>query len=306
MVWTRLAFGLKPLTKLTKNRAAAELLFAGFIWGFGFVATIMALEVFTPVETMVYRFIIAAGIGELISLVMGGPSLCPAREDFFRALPAGLLLGSMLLLQTMGLKLTTATNGGFITSLYVIIVPFLNVLLFKARSAWFTYLFAVLALIGTFMLIGGKWDHVNKGDLLILACSFIAAFHIIYIGKNSDKIGNAFRFNNFQSFWCLMVLLPFLPFQDHITLLTNRWLPWLGILSLGLASSLVAFYLQIRAQKVLTDSTASMLFLLESPFAAFFGYLLLKEQLGLWQTLGAVLILAASALQILFSPAKSS
>lgn len=291
---------------LTKNRAVGELIFAGVIWGFGFVATIMALEVFSPAETLVYRFIIAAGIGELISLIMGGPSLCPAREDFFRALPAGILLGGMLLLQTIGLKFTTATNGGFITSLYVIIVPLLNVILFRTRSIWLNYLFAALALVGTFMLIGGKWEHINKGDLWTLGCSFIAAFHIIYIGKISNKVGNAFRFNNFQSFWCLIVLLPLLLFQDHITLLTTHWRSWWGVLSLGLASSVIAFYLQIRTQKVLTDSTASMLFLLESPFAAFFGYLFLKEQLGLWQTLGAVLILAASALQILFSPAKSS
>lgn len=301
MVWISLVFGLKPLTK---NRAVAELIFAGVIWGFGFVATVMALEAFSPIEALTYRFVIATVIGEIIAWIVKGPSLRPAKEDLWRALPAGIFLSGTLILQTIGLKFTTATNSGFITSLYVIIVPIVNVFIFRARSEWLTYLFAAIALVGTFMLIGGSWEQINKGDLWTLACSFTAAFHIIYIGKISNKVGNAFRFNNFQSFWCLIILAPFLMFQDHITFYTPHWSPWLGVLSLGIASSVIAFYLQIRTQKVLSDSTASMLFLLESPFAAFWGYLFLHEKLGFSQTLGAVLILAASALQILFAPSK--
>lgn len=283
---------------MTKNRAVLELIFAGVLWGFGFVATVWALKDFTPTETLVYRFLIAALVGEIIYLTVKGPNFTTIREEFFRALPAGVLLAAMLLLQTIGLKYTTATKSGFITSLYVIFIPLINAVLFKLHISLKNYLLVFLALAGTFMLVGAKIESFSVGDLWTLGCSVIAAFHIIYIGKISNKVGNAFRFNNFQSIWCLVMLLPFLQAQNHVA--TNgSLLAWLGIIILGVGSSIIAFYLQIRTQKILSDSTASMLFLLESPFAALFGFLILNERLTLIQISGAVMILMASIFQIL-------
>lgn len=284
----------------SKNRAAIELIFAGVLWGFGFVAAVWALRAFTPTETLVYRFIIASVFGEIIYLALRGVNFTTIREDLIRALPAGFLLGSMLLLQTIGLKYTTATKSGFLTSLYVILVPLINLALFKKKSSVKNYLLVAVALAGTFMLVDANLSDINVGDLWTLACSVIAALHIIYIGRISNKVGNAFRFNNFQSFWCLLCLLPLLFLQDSVTYTTDIPEAWLGILALGLGSSIVAFYLQIRTQKILSDTTASMLFLLESPFAAIFGFLLLSERLNTFQTTGAIIILLASVLQTLW------
>lgn len=291
---------------MTKRRAALELVFAGVLWGFGFVAAVWALKAFTPVETLIYRFIIAAVIGEILYLAIKGPRFTTIREEFFRALPAGLLLGGMLLLQTIGLKFTTATKSGFLTSLYVILVPLMNTWFFKSSSTWKNYALVGLALLGTFILMDANLEDVNVGDLWTIGCSLFAAFHIIYIGKISSRVGNAFRFNNFQSFWCLIALLPLLWTQDSVTTHSSDWQAWAGVLCLGLGSSIIAFYLQIRTQKILSDSTASMLFLLESPFAALFGFLLLSERLSLFQLSGAALIMIASILQILFDPATKT
>lgn len=287
---------------MTKNRAALELILAGVFWGFGFVAAVWALKAFTPVETLFYRFLIATIAGELIYLILRGPNFTSLREEIFRALPAGLLLGGMLLLQTIGLKYTTATKSGFITSLYVILVPLFNAWFFKSRSSWLNYGLTALALAGTFMLVNANLTGINAGDLWTLGCSVFGAFHIIYIGKVSSKVGNAFRFNNFQSLWCLAALTPLLLTQQKISWAVTHWQAWLGILCLGLGSSILAFYLQIRTQRVLSDSTASMLFLLESPFAAVFGFLLLNERLSPFQISGAVVILLASILQIVLDP----
>ena len=283
-----------------QTRAALELIFAGSLWGFGFVATIFALQEFTPAETLVYRFIIAGFIGEIIYLIIQGPRFRSLRNDILKALPAGLLLASMLMLQTIGLKYTTATKSGFLTSLYVILVPLINFVIFRYGISWKNILFVFLALVGTYILVGGHIEGINTGDLWTVACSVMAALHIIYIGRVSNKVGNAFRFNNFQSLWCLLALLPLLLAQDSVKVSTVSWMPWVGILILGLGSSIIAFYLQIRTQKILSDSTASMLFLLESPFAALFGFLILSERLSWFQTGGAVLILVASILQIVF------
>ncbi|MNJ94652.1 EamA-like transporter family protein [compost metagenome] len=290
---------------MTKTKAVAELTFAGVLWGFGFVAAVWSLGAFTPVETLVWRFIVASVLGELLFLIARGPARLTALHDFKKAFPAGLFLGGMLLLQTIGLKYTTATKSGFITCLYVIFVPLMNTAFFKTRSHWFNYILALTALLGTFILMGAKFENVNTGDLWTLGCSIFATFHIIYIGRISTQIGEAFRFNNFQSIWALIILTPLLLTQDQVQMWTTDVKAWAGILSLGLCSSVIAFYLQVRSQRVLTDSTASMLFLLESPVAALFGFLLLQERLSLFQASGALIILLASALQILSERAKT-
>ncbi|WP_413612296.1 DMT family transporter [Bdellovibrio sp. HCB-110] len=291
---------------MTKHRAALELIFAGTLWGFGFVATVWALRAFTPTETLVYRFIIASVFGEILYILFRGVNFTTIREELLRALPAGLLLGGMLLLQTIGLQFTTATKSGFLTSLYVIIVPLFNAWFFKAATGWKNYALVALALIGTFILMDANLQGLNVGDIWTIGCSVIAALHIIYIGRISNRVGNAFRFNNFQSIWCLILLTPLLLTQDKVTTSSEHWQPWIGVLCLGIGSSIIAFYLQIRTQKILSDSTASMLFLLESPFAAIFGYIILSERLTLFQMSGALMILVASVIQILLEPASKT
>lgn len=283
-----------------KTRATLELILAGSLWGFGFVATIFALQEFTALETLVYRFVVAGFFGEIFYLILRGPQFRHLRDDVLKALPAGALLAAMLLLQTIGLKYTTATKSGFLTSLYVILVPLINLAIFGHTISWRNFLFVLMALAGTLILVGGKIEGINVGDLWTIACSVLAALHILYIGRISNKVGNAFRFNNFQSLWCLLALAPLLFTQDSVKVATISWLPWIGVGILGLGSSIIAFYLQIRTQKILSDSTASMLFLLESPFAAFFGFMILNERLSIFQTTGALLIMLASILQIVF------
>lgn len=270
------------------------------------MAAVWALKAFTPTETLVYRFLIASVLGEALYLIFRGPQFRDIQSDLRKALPAGALLGSMLLLQTIGLKYTTATKSGFLTSLYVILVPLFNSWFFKSSTTWRNYLLAAVALGGTFILMDASLEGFNVGDLWTLGCAVIAAFHIIYIGKVSNSVGNSFRFNNFQSLWCLIVISPLLFTQNAVTFLTPDSQAWWGVFILGAASSVIAFYLQIRTQKILSDSTASMLFLLESPFAALFGFLLLEERLSLFQFTGAVIIMVASSLQILWDPSTKT
>lgn len=301
MALTKPASGPK---RLTKRQATLELTFAGVLWGFGFVATVWALQAFSPVETLVLRFVIATLAGELLYFLFRGPNFTTLREELAGSLPAGILLGGMLLLQTIGLQYTTATKSGFLTSLYVILVPLFSAWLLRKKNHWRNYALALLALAGTFVLMDANLTEFNQGDLWTLGCSVFAAFHILYIGHVSGKVGNAFRFNNLQSMWCLLALLPLLALPDTsappgTATGASGWLPWIGVLCLGMGSSVIAFSLQIRSQKVLSDATASMLFLLESPFAALFGFLILNERLTPFQSGGALLILAASLLQIL-------
>lgn len=307
MDFLKLQFGQKHLTK---QRATLELSVAAILWGFGFIASIWALESFSPSETLLFRFLIATAVGELVYLFISWKfKKSMDREQLVSqlklAFPAGLLLGGMLLLQTIGLKYTTATKSGFITCLYIILVPFINFLFFKSKIGWNSLVFVLLALGGTYLLVGGPIDNINTGDLWTLACAVFAAFHIIYIGKINNKISDAFRFNNMQSLWCLLAAIPFVFSQAKPFGLGITSTALIGLICLGIGSSVIAFFLQIRAQKSLDDTTASMLFLLESPVAAIFGFILLSERLTGLQTAGALLILSSAVLQVLFSKEKS-
>lgn len=284
---------------MTKKRAAVELVFAGALWGFGFVAAAWGLQKFTVPEVLGYRYIIAFILGELIYLGMNfkSPRL-PFKSDFNYAILAGLLLGGMLILQTIGLQYTTATNSGFITTLYVIFVPVISHLVFKHEVTLTLYMYVAIALFGTILLVGVTTDKINTGDIWTLACSIVAAFHIIYIGRISNRVKDVFRFNNMQSLWSFIIVLPLLAAQPKLSFQTEHWLPWAGILALAIGSSLIGFYIQVRAQRVLSNTTASMLFLLESPFAFLFGALFLAETLNFRQVVGACLIILASVLTI--------
>src|SRR5437868_1926601 len=118
---------------LTPRQAVLELIFAGALWGFGFVATQWALTTWNPQGVLLWRFAGAVVLGEVLHLFFrrGQASSSQWKKDFKRALPAGILLGTFILLQTIGLQYTSATKSGFITTLYVIFVPAFNFLLFK-------------------------------------------------------------------------------------------------------------------------------------------------------------------------------
>lgn len=312
MVLIKRKFGQKPLTKHVlptpsqRHRATQELVFAGALWGFGFVAARWALTDFTAPETLLLRFFIAFMIGEALRHLFFKPTKNTEQEKINLWLPmgGGFFLGGMLLLQTIGLQYTTATKSGFITTLYVLLVPLIQHLFFRIKISPWLYVYIAGGLAGTWLLIGGEVHEFNQGDLWTLACSFLGAGHILFIGWASPQIKDSFKFNNLQSLFCLLLILPFYLFQkdsppSEIFARSPNDLALLGICFLGIGSNLVAFLIQVRAQKVLPPVIASMLFLLESPFAFLFGWLLLDEQLSKKGALGAGLIMVSAILTVL-------
>lgn len=281
---------------MTKTRAAIELTFASILWGFGFVATMWALKAYTSSELNVLRFAVALAAGIPLSIwICRGITRSGHLHELKIALLPGLLLGAFMLLQTKGMETTTATKSGFITTLYVLFVPVVNHILFRQNPGRLQYILALVALGGTYFLMGADFSHVVTGDLITVLAAIVGAFHIISIGYFAPKSRNSFVMNNSQSFWTLLFFLPFLFTQEKIHLDLELGLPLLGILFLGIGSSLLAFAIQIRTQKVLSDELASQLFLLEAPFSFIFAFVLLGETLGPLQVFGAFLILLSSS-----------
>lgn len=285
---------------ISKKRAAIELIFAGFLWGYGFLATKWALLDFSVFDLLFFRHLIAFCSCELFLFIFNRKRFFLTFSEARLALWPGLLMACFILPQTIGLKYTTASKSGFITTLYVLIVPFLNQVLFKVKGDRRFYALALLALLGTTFLLDvyAEKPDIVIGDWWTLGCAFMAALHIIAIDKVVVRSKSAFRFNSFQNFWTLLCIFPFFIWQDRITWHGETFLPWIGIITMTIGSSIIAFTIQIRAQKVLGPETASQFFLLESPFAFLFGYLFLNETLSSIQVVGASIILLSMYLTL--------
>lgn len=286
--------------QISKNRAAVELLFAGVLWGFGFLATKWALVDFSVADVLFYRYFFAFFLAELYLILFNRKLFFESLNECRLALWPGVFMAALIIPQTVGLQTTTATKSAFITTLYVLIVPFMNQFFFRVKVDRKFYGLAFIALVGTMFLLNifSESPDINVGDWWTLGSSVLAALHIIAVGILAPKSKSPFRFNSFQNFWALACALPLFLTQEKITWKADSFLSWFGVLELAVGSSIIAFTIQIRAQKVLSSETASQFFLLESPFAFMFGYIFLKETLAPLQLAGAFIILLTTYLTL--------
>ncbi len=283
------------------------------MWGMGFVAIVWCLREAGPLAISGWRFVIAAVVG----LMWARKFIfsLEARKFMKLAWIPGALLAAMVAFQTWGLQYTTATKSGFLTCLYVLIVPLMEPLVGGARPSPRLLFCSFIALIGVGLMCGifssaelDEKSRLNIGDFLTLICAFAASAHIFIIGAVHKKLGpdfNGFHFNTAQSMGAGLPTLALalaiepgamkMPWHFLNLGLTGSNLPLLGLLSLTFCSTLIGFALQVRAQRVLSPSTASLIFLLESPFAALFALIFLGEKMGLLQLMGGALILLSVA-----------
>lgn len=219
------------------------------------------------------------------------PSIGPARHTERRGiLIAGLLLFVGTSLQQLGIMHTTAGKAGFITGLYVILVPLFG-LFMGHRPGWTGVVGAVLALIGlNFLSLTGDGFSLGHGDGLVLLGSFSWAAHVLvlsYFAPRTDGIRLAFG---------QFILCSLLAFAVSFTIEIFNWesliagavpIIYGGVMSVG-----VGFTLQIIAQQDAPPAHAAIILSLETVFAALGGYLLLDESLNARILLGCALMLA--------------
>lgn len=270
---------------------------ATFIWGAGFVGTRWTLEDYSPLWSNSLRFVLAGG------LVL--PFVLPKWRKLFDWKPffCSFLLFVALLLQTYGIKYTTLAKSGFLTTFYAIFTPIISLFFFKAKFSARYWVLVFMAMFGIALLCDLEFSNFNRGDLYILCSALIFSLHILYIDKLA-KIYPALDLNFFQSvyiaFFGFTIAWFFEGLPDLSPLLrvealyeaSSLW----GFIILAVFSSLVAFTIQIVAQKNISPSTASLIFLGESVFSAFFGWLVFAEELSTMGLGGAFLVILSVAL----------
>jgi drug/metabolite transporter (DMT)-like permease len=262
------------------------LLLTAAIWGLAFVAQRAGMEHVGPFTYNALRFALGALSLVPIILIRGAPAAppqhpagVPARA--WRAIPAGLLAGVVLFfgasLQQSGIVWTTAGKAGFITGLYVVLVPLAG-LLWGQRAGASAWVGAFLCVAGLFLLSVTDTLTIERGDLLVLISAFLWAAHVQVLGWLSPRV-DPFRLSCVQFTVCSLLCAGGALLFERPALDGIRAAAW-PILYGGVVSAGIAYTLQVVAQRSAPPAHAAILLSLESVFAAIGGSVVLGERLG--------------------------
>ncbi len=286
-------------------KSDALLLTTAIIWGFAFVAQRVGMDYVGPFTFNGIRF--ALGSLSLLPLVLisreqrsASNRILPnpgRKTILFGGAALGLALFSGASLQQIGLVYTTAGKAGFITGLYVIIVPILG-LFWKQQPKIGTWIGAILAAVGLYFLSVTGQFTIETGDLLVLIGAFFWAAHVLIIGWLSPRI-NPIKLAFSQYIACSILSLVTASFLEFMTL-SSIFEAAIPILYGGLASVGIAYTLQVIAQRDAHPAHAAILLSLEAVFAAIGGWLILGEIISPRGLIGCGLMLAGMLLSQLW------
>lgn len=293
------------------------LLLTSAIWGFAFVAQRAGMEFIGPFLYNAVRF--ALGSLSLVPLVLfrsakraGAITERKGTEDdpasgktvFFGSLLAGAVLFLGASLQQIGLVYTTAGKAGFITGLYVILVPMLGIFL-RHRTGLPTWVGAALAVIGLYLLSVTGDFRIARGDLLVLTGSIFWAFHVLIIDHFTRRM-DPVLLACIQFAWCSVFSSVTAGLTEPVELsaIIDAAVP---ILYGGLCSVGIAYTLQVVAQRYAPPAHAAIILSMEGVFAVIGGIVILDESLSAQGWTGAALMLAgmlATQWDVLFQMRK--
>lgn len=280
-----------------KLRANLLLLLTAMIWGAAFVAQSVSMDYIGPFTFLFSRSILGGVVLLPVIALMDkrAPEEKPP-QDRKLLLLGGLACGAALFVasafQQIGIQETTAGKAGFITAMYMVLVPIFGLFLGKRASGKVWGAVAV-ALVGMYLLCfsGGGLGAINRGDLMEMVCALGFTVHILVIDRFSGKVDGV-KMSCIQFFVCGILAFFFMLIFEEPSL-GDIQAAWLPIVYAGLMSSGVGYTLQIVAQKDTDPTVASLLMSLESVFSLVFGWILLKEAMSARELIGCVLMFAA-------------
>jgi len=274
-------------------KADLLLLLTAAIWGFAFVAQRVGMNYMGPFTFNALRF--SLGALSLLPLLLSRHRKDAVRDrtSFKHALAPILLTGVVLFLgaslQQIGLVGTSAGKAGFITGLYVILVPLLA-LFWGKRTHPAHWTGAILAVFGLYLLSVRGDLSISRHDLIVLAGAFAWAVHVLLIARYAAEIG-AIRLAVFQFLICgLLSAMTAICFETIV--FSNIWQGIWPLLYGSFLSVGVAYTLQVVAQRKADPAHAVVILSLEGAFAALGGWLILGEIFSIREIFGSLLILS--------------
>ncbi len=291
--------------KTQQIRNSLILLLTAFIWGVAFVAQSVGMDYVEPFTFNCVRSLIGAVV--LVPCIFLLDKINPQRDQASQALDlagqkenkkklikGGVLCGVVICvasnLQQFGISYTTVGKAGFITALYIVIVPILG-LFFRKKCSPAVWLGVVLAVFGLYFLCMTEGFSVQLGDFLVFLCALAFSVHIMVIDHFTQLVDGV-KMSCIQFLVCGVIsgICMFLFENPNISSILAAWQPILyaGVLSCG-----VAYTLQIVGQKGMNPTVASLILSLESVISVLAGLVLLGQKLSGREVAGCVFMFAA-------------
>lgn len=272
------------------------LFLAAFIWGVAFVAQSVGMDYMGPFSFNGARFLMGSMV--LLPLVYvrrkkdreKGMPRAGMKITFTGGICCGLALCSAALLQQFGIMYTTVGKAGFITTLYIIIVPIMGIFL-KKKVSGKVWIGAVLAAFGMYLLCMSERFALSKGDTYVFICAVLFSVHILVIDYFSPKAdGVELSCIQFLTAGVISSILAFIIEKPQIGSFIDGIIP---LAYAGIMSSGVAYTLQIIGQKDMDPTVASLILSLESVVSMLAGWVILGQALSRRELIGCGLVFGA-------------
>ncbi len=279
-----------------KFKSSILLVLATVIWGSTFVAQSVGMDYIGPFTFQAIRcFLAVLALLPVIYLFDGSERKHFIKKWADKSLwlagsACGVALFAAANLQQVGLIDTAAGKAGFLTAMYIVLVPILGLFL-RRKPSFMAYISVGIAVIGIYLLSCVGVSQISIGDVLLLGCALAFAVQITLVDHFAPTVDNL-RLNCIQSFVCALLSAVVMIFTETVQMQTvlDCWLPlcYAGILSMG-----VAYSLQIIGQRYIEPTIAALFMSLESVFAAISGSLVLNERMNTQEIFGCILVFTA-------------
>jgi len=273
------------------------------IWGTAFVGQRVGMESIEPFTFTAARMALAAVFIGGIALLMDirhqhhAPTKTSAEQKDYQkntilgGIACGIFLSAGSLFQQMGVVYTTAGKAGFITAMYMLLVPIINFLLFRKKNSWSVWGAVLIGVVGMYLLCVKEGFYLTYGDSLVCICAVMFSGHILCCDYFASR-GNPIKISAIQFLTTAIVssVGAFLAESPSWDKVISAAIP---ILYCGIMSGGIGYTLQIVAQKFTDPTIASLLMSLESVFAVIAGALILQERMSFQELIGCIIMFAA-------------
>ena len=282
------------------------LILTAMIWGTAFVFQRTGMDSIEPITFNAARMLLAAVAVGMVSAVptasekhkLAGFSREQAdayrKDTVVGGICCGAFLAAASIFQQMGIVYTTAGKAGFITAMYMLLVPVIGFVFFRKRNSWIVWLSVLIGVFGMYLLCMTEGFRLTRGDTLVCICAILFSCHILCC-DHFVQLGNPIRISAIQFASCTVIsaVAAMILEQPSLDKVLSAAIP---ILYCGLISGGVGYTLQIIAQKYTDPTIASLLMSLESVFAVIAGAVLLGERMSVRELLGCIVMFAAIVL----------
>ena len=283
------------------------LLLTAMIWGTAFAFQRAGMDKIEPITFNAARMALAAvavGIVALFTRKWGAGSFVGTRtaeerkrfrkDTVVGGICCGIFLSLGSIFQQMGLVYTTAGKAGFITAMYILLVPVFGFIIFRRKNTWLVRAAVLLGIVGMYLLCISGDFRLSRGDALVSACALFYTGHILscdHFGKRGDPI--VISTIQFVTATVISAVMAFITEEPSVEKMASALVP---ILYCGIVSGGIGFTLQIVAQRITEPTTASLLMSMEAVFAVIAGVVLLHERMSGREISGCIIMFAAIVL----------